>query len=54
LFVCFTFTVVAFSGVPNEIRYNGRLKSYNYHATGNMPFNFKIYDRTEGGTALWE
>jgi c-di-GMP-binding flagellar brake protein YcgR len=48
------FTVVAFSGVPNKIRYNVRLKSYNYPFTGNMPFNFKIYDISEGGTALWE
>jgi microcystin-dependent protein len=54
LFVFFSFTVFVFSGVPNEIRYNGRLKSYNYHVTGNMPFNFKIYNTREGGTALWE
>jgi microcystin-dependent protein len=54
LFVFFSFTVVGFSGVPNEIRYNGRLKSYNYPITGNMPFNFKIYDTPEGGTARWE
>jgi hypothetical protein len=54
LFVFFSFIVVGFSGVPNEIRYNGRLKSYNYPVTGNMPFNFKIYDMPEGGTARWE
>jgi hypothetical protein len=50
----FSFTVFVFSGVPNEIRYSGRLKSYNYPITGNMPFNFKIYNTREGGTALWE
>ncbi|MDR3195965.1 MAG: phage tail protein [Endomicrobium sp.] len=54
LFVFFSFTVVAFSGVPGEIRYSGKLKSYNYPVSGNMPFNFKIYDASEGGTALWE
>jgi microcystin-dependent protein len=54
LFLFFSFTVIVFSDVPNEIRYNGRLKSYNYPANGNLAFNFKIYDISEGGTALWE
>lgn len=54
LFIFFSFTVVVFCEVPNEIRYNGRLKSYGHPVTGNMPFNFKIYDRIQGGTALWE
>jgi hypothetical protein len=54
LFLFFSFTAIVFSDVPNEIRYNGRLKSYNYPSNGILPFNFKIYDTSEGGTALWE
>jgi microcystin-dependent protein len=44
----------SFSGVPNEMRYNGRLRSYQTLVDGKINFNFKIYDQAESGTAIWE
>lgn len=43
-----------FAEVPNEIRYNGRLKSYQTPVNGIKQVNFKIYAVATGGTALWE
>ncbi|MDR3256573.1 MAG: phage tail protein [Endomicrobium sp.] len=54
LFIFFAFVVVVFAEVPNEIGYSGRLKSYKSPVNGTMQFNFKIYEKEEGGTAIWE
>ena len=40
--------------VPNEIRYNGKLKEYRTEVNANKNMNFKIYDQLTGGTAKWE
>ena len=40
--------------VPNEIRYNGKLKEYRTEVNANKNMNFKIYDQFTGGTANWE
>jgi hypothetical protein len=54
LFNFFVFAVIAFSEVPNEIGYNGRLKAYRIPVDGNLKINFKIYDAPNGGTTIWE
>jgi hypothetical protein len=54
LFNFFVFAVIAFSEVPNEIGYNGRLKAYKTPVDGNLQINFKIYDAQSGGTTIWE
>lgn len=40
--------------VPNEIRYNGKLKEYRTEISGTRNINFKIYNSLTGGTAKWE
>jgi len=40
--------------VPNEIRYNGKLKEYRTEVSATKNMNFKIYDQLTGGTAKWE
>lgn len=40
--------------VPNEIRYNGKLKEYRTEVNATKSMNFKIYDQLSGGTAKWE
>ena len=40
--------------VPNEIRYNGKLKEYRTEVNATKSMNFKIYDQLTGGTAKWE
>ncbi|MDR2425877.1 MAG: hypothetical protein LBD46_01615 [Endomicrobium sp.] len=54
LFVFFMFTCMTLAEVPNEIRYNGRLKSYQTLVNGTAQMNFKLYENETGGTALWE
>ncbi len=43
-----------FADVPNEIRYNGKLKEYRTEVSGTRNINFKIYNTLTGGTAKWE
>lgn len=43
-----------YCNVPNEIRYNGRLKNHNSLVNASIDFNFKIYNQESDGTALWE
>lgn len=45
---------IIYADVPNEIRYNGRIKEYRVDVTGTRNINFKIYDSLTGGTAKWE
>ena len=40
--------------VPNEIRYNGKLKEYRTEVNATKNMNFKIYNQLTGGTAQWE
>ncbi|MBO7612063.1 MAG: hypothetical protein J6T23_07630 [Elusimicrobia bacterium] len=40
--------------VPNEIRYNGKLKEYRTEVNATKKMNFKIYNQSAGGTAKWE
>ena len=40
--------------VPNEIRYNGKLKEYRTEVNATKSMNFKIYNQLTGGTAKWE
>ncbi len=40
--------------VPNEIRYNGKLKEYRTEVNATKSMNFKIYNQKTGGTAQWE
>jgi hypothetical protein len=54
LFVFFSFTVVVFCEVPNEIRYIGDLKIYGKHFTGGAVFSFSVYPLEKDGTACWE
>jgi hypothetical protein len=54
LFIFFSFTIIVFCEVPNEIRYSGRLKHLGNPVTGNTQMNFKIYESPTGGTARWE
>ncbi|MEA5001301.1 MAG: hypothetical protein VB017_05395 [Endomicrobiaceae bacterium] len=44
----------AYADVPNEIRYNGKIKEYRVEVNGTRNINFKIYDTLTGGTAKWE
>ena len=43
-----------FADVPNEIRYNGKLKEYRTEVNATKTMNFKIYNQLTGGTAKWE
>lgn len=55
LFFSFIFAVqLVFADVPNEIRYNGKLKEYRTEVNATKTMNFKIYDQLTGGTAKWE
>jgi len=47
-------STICFAVVPNEIRYNGRLKSYQAPVNGARLVNFKIYPSETGGTPAWE
>jgi len=49
----FIFTAVVYAEVPNEIRYTGRLKSYQALVNGTKQMNFKLYDSETNGTLLW-
>lgn len=40
--------------VPNEIRYNGKLKEYRTEVNATKSMNFKLYNQLTGGTAKWE
>ena len=37
--------------VPNEIRYNGKLKEYRTEVNATKSMNFKLYNQLTGGTA---
>ncbi len=51
----FTFVVQSvMAEVPNEIRYNGKLKEYRAEVNATKNMNFKIYNQLTGGTAKWE
>ena len=54
LFILCAFSAISFADVPNEIRYNGRLKSYQEAVNGTRNINFKIYSVESAGTAVWE
>ena len=54
LFLLLSFVLAAYADVPNEIRYNGRLKSYQTPVTGTKQIKFQIYASATGGTALWD
>ena len=54
LFVGFVFVLNSYADVPNEIRYNGKLKEYRVEVNGTKQMNFKLYSQLTGGTALWE
>ncbi|MBQ3834526.1 MAG: hypothetical protein II816_03320 [Elusimicrobia bacterium] len=45
---------ISFCAVPNEIRYNGKIKEYKEAVTGTRNINFRIYPTKTGGTAVWE
>lgn len=45
---------LAVADVPNEIRYNGKLKEYRTEVNATKIMNFKIYNQLVGGTAKWE
>ncbi|WP_372519809.1 phage baseplate protein [Candidatus Ruminimicrobiellum ovillum] len=53
LFLIFSSQIV-FADVPNEIRYNGKLKEYRTEVNATKTMNFKIYSQPAGGTAKWE
>ncbi|WP_413854570.1 hypothetical protein [Candidatus Ruminimicrobium bovinum] len=48
------FGAFCYADVPNEIRYNGKLKEYKIEVNGIKQMNFKLYPVEIGGTALWE
>ena len=48
------FVSYCYADVPNEIRYNGKLKEYRVEVNGTKQMNFKFYSEPTGGTALWE
>ncbi len=50
----FVISGTAMSAVPNEIRYNGKIKEYRSEVTGTRNINFRIYPSEIGGTAVWE
>ncbi|MDR0800840.1 MAG: phage tail protein [Endomicrobium sp.] len=52
--VFFIFAVTVFSEVPNEISYNGVLRSYINVPERTSRVNFRIYDKEKGGMAVWE
>ena len=55
LMVFFIFIAnLVMADVPNEIRYNGKLKEYRTEVNATKNMNFKIYDQFTGGTAKWE
>ena len=59
MFICFlligfVFISYCYGDVPNEIRYNGKLKEYKVAANGTKQMNFKFYSEETGGTAIWE
>ncbi|MBQ2219766.1 MAG: hypothetical protein II417_03100, partial [Elusimicrobia bacterium] len=55
LMIFFVFIAnLVIADVPNEIRYNGKLKEYRTEVNANKNMNFKIYDQLTGGTAKWE
>jgi hypothetical protein len=47
------FISVAYCEVTNEIRYNGRLKSYQTPVNGNVSMRFTLYGDSDGITQLW-
>lgn len=53
LFVFCTTCSLLHAGVPNEIRYNGRLKSYQEPVNGVRHINFRIYE-SESDTPVWQ
>lgn len=54
IFVALLVSASIYADVPNEIRYNGKLKEYRTEVNGVRNINFKIYDTISGGTAKWE
>jgi len=54
LVIGFVFVSYCYGDVPNEIRYNGKLKEYRAEVNGTKQMNFKLYSELTGGTALWE
>lgn len=55
LMIFFVFVAnLVVADVPNEIRYNGKLKEYRTEVNATKNMNFKIYDQVSGGTAKWE
>ena len=43
-----------YAQVPNEITYNGKIKSYRQEVNGQKEIKFKIYPTETDGTAAWE
>jgi microcystin-dependent protein len=55
LMISFVFVFqLVIADVPNEIRYNGKLKEYRAEVNATKSMNFKIYNQLTGGTAKWE
>lgn len=43
-----------FAAVPNEIRYNGKIKEYRQEVNGTRNINFRIYDALTAGSQKWQ
>ena len=43
-----------YAQVPNEITYNGKIKSYRQEVNGQKEIKFRIYPTETDGTAAWE
>lgn len=43
-----------FAAVPNEIRYNGKIKEYRQAVDGTRNINFRIYDSLTAGNQKWQ
>ncbi|MDR2426785.1 MAG: phage tail protein [Endomicrobium sp.] len=53
LLMFFIFAAVGFAEVPNEIRYTGRLKSYQTLVNDTVSMTFKLYYNETGGNSVW-
>ncbi|MDR1195297.1 MAG: phage tail protein [Endomicrobium sp.] len=49
----FVFIVLLNAEVPNEIRYTGRLKSYQTPVSDTVSMTFKLYYNETGGNSVW-
>ncbi len=55
IFAVFILSIEAvLAEVPNEIRYNGKIKEYRQEVTGTRSINFRIYDALTAGNQEWQ